>query len=170
MANFNVFLRRLLRLEGGYVNHKNDKGGCTNKGVTLTTFRKYYGAGLDCNDLKNITEEQIGNIYKTGYWDKCNADKIADSNLAYLLVDFAVNSGAKTAIKTLQNIIGVEDDGVCGKITLSAINSYYNPQELFELLLEARRKFYYDIVEKDETQKVFLEGWLNRLDEFEWKE
>lgn len=170
MANFNVFLRKLLRLEGGYVNHKNDKGGCTNKGVTLNTFRKYYGAGLDCNDLKGITEDQVSNIYKSGYWDVCNADKIADSNLAYLLVDFAINSGPKTAIKVLQDIVGVEVDGVLGKISLSAINSYYNPKELFELLLEARKQFYYDIVEKDETQEVFLQGWLNRLDNFKWKE
>ena len=170
MANFNVFLRKLLRLEGGYVNHKNDRGGCTNKGVTLNTFRSYYGAGLDCNDLKNITEEQLENIYKSGYWDVCQADKIADSNLAYLLVDFAINSGPKTAIKTLQNVIGIKDDGVIGRETLLAINSYYNPKELFELLLEARKQFYYDLVEKDETQEVFLEGWLNRLEEFEWKE
>ena len=170
MANFNVFLRKLLRIEGGYVNHKNDRGGCTNKGITLNTFRTYYGAGLDCDDLKNLTENQAGDIYKKEYWDKCSADKIADSNLAYLLVDFAVNSGPKTAIKTLQEIVGVEVDGIIGNNTLFAINSYYNPKELFDLLLEARKNYYYKLVEEDESQEVFLKGWLNRLEEFEWKE
>lgn len=170
MANFGVFFRKLLRLEGGYANHKNDKGGCTNKGITINTFRDYYGAGLDCNDLKEIKEEQVEHIYKDGYWDKCWGDKIADSNLAHLLVDFAINSGCKKAIKTLQSIIGVDDDGIMGKITLNAINSYYNPKELFEELKEARKKHYLDIVEKNPSQKVFLKGWLNRLDGYEWRE
>ena len=170
MANFGVFLRKLLRLEGGYTHTKSDKGGCTNQGITINTFRSYYGAGLDCNDLKNIKESQVEYIYRDGYWDKCWGDKIADSNLAYLLVDFAVNSGVKKAIKTLQSIIGVEDDGIMGKITLNAINSYYNPKELFDELKEARRQYYLSIVEKNPSQKKFLKGWFNRLDEYEWRE
>ena len=170
MADFGVFLRKLLRLEGGYVKNSNDAGGCTNKGITISTFRSYYGAGLDCTDLKAIKDEQVEYIYKKGYWDVCKADKIADSNLAYLLVDFAVNCGTKTAIKTLQSIIGVNDDGIIGKITLDAINSYYDPKDLFDQLMDARKKHYEKIVEKKPSQKIFLKGWFNRLKEYEWRD
>lgn len=170
MANFNLFINRLLRLEGGYVNNPNDLGGCCCKGITLPVFRGEYGAGLDCNDLKNITDEQAAKIYKKNYWDVCKADKIADSNIAYLLVDFAVNSGCRTAIKALQSLIGVEVDGVIGNITLNSLNSYYNPKEMFDMLMDYRKDFYNKLVEKKPSQKVFLKGWMNRLKEWEWKE
>ena len=169
MANFNVFLRKLLRLEGGYVNHKNDRGGCTNKGVTLNTFKKYYGSVMDCDDLRNITEDQVGYIYKNGYWDPCWGDKIQCSKIAQLLVDWAVNSGTKTAIKGIQKIVGTDVDGIMGPMTLNAINTF-PAKDLFDALKETRKNFYYDLVEKDETQEVFLEGWMNRLDEYEWCE
>lgn len=170
MANFDLFINRLLRLEGGYVNHPNDGGGCSCKGITLPVYRGEYGAGLDCNDLRKITDEQASKIYKKYYWDVCMADKIADSNIAYLLVDFAVNSGCKRAIKAIQDIVGVEVDGYMGKVTLGAINSYYDPKELFDMLMEYRVDFYNDLVEKKPSQGVFLNGWLNRLKEWEYKE
>ena len=170
MANFDLFINRLLRIEGGYVKHPNDQGGCCCKGITLPVYRGEYGAGLTCEDLKTITDEQAGKIYKKYYWDVCMADKIADSNIAYLLVDFAVNSGCKKAIKAIQELVGVEVDGYMGKITLTAINSYYNPKELFDMLMEYRVDFYNRIVVNKPSQNVFLRGWLNRLKEWEYKE
>jgi lysozyme family protein len=167
MGNFNVFLRKVLRLEGGYVNHKNDRGGCTNKGVTLNTFRSYYGSGLDCNDLKAITEDQAGEIYKKGYWDPCWGDKIQCSKVAQIIVDWAVNSGVKTAIKNVQKIVGTTADGVMGPMTLRAINENCQ-KDLFDAIKDARKAYYERLVEKDESQRVFLKGWLNRLDEYEW--
>ena len=167
MANFGVFLRKLLRLEGGYVNHKNDKGGCTNQGITISTFRSFYGAGLDCSDLKNIKDEQVENIYKKNYWDPCYGDKIQCSRVAYLIVDWAVNSGVKTAIKEVQKIVKTSADGVMGPMTLKAINTY-PPKDLFFAIKDARKKFYENIVKKNPSQECFLKGWLNRLDEYEW--
>lgn len=168
MANFGIFLRKLLRLEAGYVNHKNDNGGCTNKGITINTFKKYYGAGMDCDDLKNITEEQVECIYKEGYWDPCWGDKIECSKIAQIFVDWAVNSGVKTAIKEVQKIVGTTADGIMGPITLKAINEFYPKKQLFDTIKEERVKFYKNIVKKNPKQKCFLQGWLNRLDEYEW--
>ena len=170
MANFNLFINRLLRLEGGYVNHKNDKGGCTCKGVTLPLFRGTYGAGLDCDDLKTISDDQAACIYKRNFWDVCKADNMHDSNIAYLLVDYAVNSGCRTAIKGVQGLLGVEMDGVVGNITIGAINAYSDPRELFDKLMGVRRQHYLRIVENNPSQKVFLKGWMNRLKEWEWKD
>ena len=167
MANFSVFLRKILRLEGGYVNHKNDRGGCTNKGITLNTFKQYYGAVSDCNDLKSMTEEQAGQIYKKGYWDPCWGDKIQCTKIAQIIVDWAVNSGVKTAVKNVQKIVGVTADGIMGPMTLKAINTY-SQKDLFFAIKKVRKEFYEKIVEKDSSQKVFLKGWLNRLDEYEW--
>ena len=41
VSNFQRALSRVLKHEGGYVDHPKDPGGATNKGVTLATFRSY---------------------------------------------------------------------------------------------------------------------------------
>ena len=54
-----------------------------------------------------------------------------------------------------------------GPITLQAINSH--PQkDLFDKIKESRKEFYLDLVKADNKQRVFLEGWMNRLDEYMW--
>lgn len=169
MADFKSFLKKLLMLEGGYVNHPNDKGGCTNKGITIETFRSFYGKEKNCSDLKNISDEQIEKIYKTNYWDPCWGDKIQCPKIAQLIADWAVNSGTKTAIKGVQKIIGTSADGIMGPKTLKAINEYPT-KDLFDELKKVRKEFYENIVKKNPSQKVFLKGWLNRLDEYQWCE
>jgi lysozyme family protein len=169
MCDFANFLKKLLKLEGGYVNHPNDKGGCTNKGITIETFRNFYGENLTCSDLKNITDEQVEAIYKDSYWDPCWGDKIQCPKIAQLIADWAVNSGVKTAIKGVQKIVGVTNDGIMGPMTLKAINEYPT-KDLFDALKKARKEFYERIVEKNPSQSCFLKGWLNRLNEYEWCE
>jgi lysozyme family protein len=44
MATFELYVNRLLALEGGYSSDKFDRGGATNMGVTLSTWR---GVGYD---------------------------------------------------------------------------------------------------------------------------
>lgn len=167
MASFPLFINRLLRCEGGFVNHPNDYGKCTNKGITLGVFQSHYGSGVNCEDLKTLTDEQASKIYKSDYWDVCKADKIKSQRIANLLVDFAVNSGCKTAIKALQRVLGVSVDGVIGNQTLSALNAFSDDSFVYDAFMDERKEFYYRIVARDESQEVFLEGWLNRLKSWE---
>lgn len=173
MSEFKKFLPLLLKCEGGYVNNPNDKGGCTNKGITLKTFNKYYGVPyhreLCCGDLRQIKDEQVEHIYKDGYWDKCKANYINSQRIANLLVDMAVNSGVKRAVRLMQEIVGVTQDGIVGNITLNAIN---NSREdlLYNLFRQRRIDYYYDLVDKDPKQAVFLKGWLNRINNYDEKE
>ena len=55
-------------------------------GVTLATFKAYYGGDKTIYDLKNITDEQWTRIMKV-YWDTCKADKIVNQSIANLVVD-----------------------------------------------------------------------------------
>lgn len=167
MASLLYFAPLLKKLEGGYVNHPNDKGGATNKGVTLSTFRKYFGKTKTVNDLKNITNEQWQYIFKKGYWDRWKADLIKNQSIAELLVDWLYNSGT-WGVKYPQQVLGVVSDGVVGPKTIAAINSYPNQAELFYKLWNRRKKHYEDIVKKNPSQKVFLKGWMNRLNSFKY--
>lgn len=90
--NFEQSLQYVLVHEGGFADHPSDPGGATMKGVTLATFRRHFGANKSVNDLKNITQAQLEQIYRSGYWDKCRCDQLP-SGVDYAVFDGAVNSG-----------------------------------------------------------------------------
>lgn len=158
---------KLLRLEGGYVNDKKDKGGATMRGVTLNTFRAYYGADKTAADLKAITTAQWTHIFKCGYWDKMKADGIRSQSVAELLVDFAYNSGVTTASRHIQALVGTKTDGIIGAKTISAINAN-TPRVLFQRLQRDRLQYVESIVKANPSQRKFLQGWRNRINSFHY--
>src|SRR5690606_31383462 len=117
--NFQQALEKVLKHEGGFVNHPADPGGATNKGITLATYRRYIKRNGTVDDLKALTTEQAGKVYKAQYWDKVRGDDLP-SGLDYAVFDFAVNSGPAKAVKELQKVLGVTQDGIIGPITLEA--------------------------------------------------
>lgn len=164
MAKSEILRPFILSFEGGFVNNKNDKGGVTNKGVTLSTFRMVYGNDKTASDLKKITDEQWMHIFKKLFWDACKADDIKNQSVANMLVDFAYNSGSGNAVRKIQKIVGVKVDGILGKGTLAAINGFKQGQwVLFDSLKVARITFLNNIVRNNPKQEVFLKGWLRRV-------
>lgn len=167
MANAEELMPIICKWEGGYANHPNDKGGCTMKGVTIGTFQEYFGNDKTCSDLKNINDEEWLYVFKDGYWNPCKGDDIENQSVANIIVDWAWMSGVKTVAKKVQKLLNVEPDGIIGKQTIKAINSV-NPEQLFNSIYNERVKYYNTIVEKNPSQEVFLKGWLNRLNDFEF--
>lgn len=167
MADAKKLIPIIKRWEGGYSNHPLDKGGPTMKGVTLVTFRKYYGQDKTAEDLKNITDAQWFHIFKKGYWDPFKADDILSQSIANLVVDWAWGSGPVTAIKKVQKQLGVYVDGKVGPITLAAINTA-DPKELFDKLWNARKAHFEAICKANPSQNVFLRGWMNRLNSYKF--
>lgn len=169
MAKSELAMPHILKWEGGYANHPKDKGGCTMKGVTIATYQSFYGKNKTCSDLKKITDEQWLHIFESGYWNPCKCSDMKNQSVANIIVDWAWNSGPRTAVKHVQRILGVKDDGIVGDITLTALNGY-NQEELFNKIYLDRVKFYIDICERDANQKVFLNGWMNRLNDYSFYE
>ena len=87
MANYLLLVPKIKQWEGGYSNHPMDTGGPTMKGVTLATYRRFYGASKTSEDLKKITDQQWASIFKVGYWDKLRADSIVNQSIADICVD-----------------------------------------------------------------------------------
>jgi lysozyme family protein len=102
--NFNRSLDVTLVFEGGYVNHPADPGGHTNKGITLATMRRYV-PGATVAQLKAIPIDLVRRIYKDGYWDKVNGDRLA-TGVDLATFDYGVNSGPGAANKQLMKVIG----------------------------------------------------------------
>ncbi len=187
MANVNILLPFILKWEGGFVNDLTDKGGATNKGVTIGTWRKIGydkdGDGdIDIDDLRLLSIEDVRDrVLKPHYWDRWQADRIESQKIANILVDWLWCSG-KHAIVIPQRILFLKPDGIVGEQTLKAVNSA-DSEQLFNSIYKARLAFLNDITQKsieayeqkigrkateDElmkyTNKRFLKGWLNRLE------
>lgn len=159
----------ILKWEGGFVNDPLDRGGATNKGITLGTFRRFYGKDASVEQLKAITDEQWLMIFKAGYWNPWLADYIANQSIANIVVDWAWASGTRTSIKQVQRILNTAVDGIVGPKTLAAINSA-NPRELFDRIRSARLTFVDDIVRRNPTQARFIRGWKNRINNIKFSE
>lgn len=162
MADAKKLIPFILKWEGGFANHPNDKGGATNKGITIATFRHFFGSGATVEQLKAMTDEQWETVFRKGFWNPFKGDEIKNQSIANICVDWAWGSGATTAIKQVQRLLGVAADGVVGNITLGAINNA-EPEKLFEKIKSARLAFVEAIVKRDASQQVFLKGWRNRI-------
>ena len=154
------------------------KGYHTNKGITYKTWVAFHGKKKN-KEFLNMTDEDVIDIFKKGYWDKVKADKIKSDAIAVCLTSWAWGSGSTTAIIHIQRLLGLTQDGIIGKITLGAINEC-DEVELFDRMVEARRRFFQYITNKGnartQQQKVrfsnngrFLRGWLRRLGDFNLK-
>lgn len=165
MADYRVLIPIIKKWEGGFSDNPNDSGGATNKGVTLATFRQFYGQNKTVNDLKAITDAQWLNIFLSGYWNKVRATEINNQSIANIIVDWAWASGPDTAARKVQKIVNVDVDGIVGPKTLAAINAY-NPQQLFDRIKSERISFVENLVKNRPKDSVFLTGWKNRINSF----
>lgn len=167
MAKVEILAPYIKKWEGGFVNDPADRGGATNKGVTIATFEAYCKAKSlprpNVERLKRMTDGEWLDILKTMFWDKWQADKIKSQKLANILVDWVWGSGVY-GIKIPQRILGVKQDGIVGDETLKALNAQ-EPDKLFQVIYEARKKYLNDITISRPANKRFLKGWLNRLDD-----
>lgn len=158
MAKPDLLIPFILAWEGGFVEDPADRGGATNKGVTISTFRHFYGGDKTIADLRNITDEQWRYIFKTGFWDRWHGDDINSQPLANLVVDWLWHSG-RAGIILPQQVLGVTPDGVVGRETLHALNSGDSKQK-FEALYDRRTRFLKSL----SGFQRFGKGWIRRLE------
>ena len=155
--NFERSLKLVLKHEGGFVNHPSDPGGATNKGITIATYRRYVKKNGTVADLKEITDAQVAFTYRKQYWDAVGGSALP-SGVDYAVFDFGVNSGPSRAIKFLQRVVGVEQDGTIGPATLRAVNAR-NAADIIQDLCNARMKFLRGL----KTWGTFGRGWTSRV-------
>ena len=167
MADFNKYEPKLKKWEGGLVNDPRDTGGATMCGVTLNTFRQFFGEDKTEQDLMRMTPEQWRAIMKGGFWDKCWADQLKNQSVAEIIVDWCINSGMGM-LKRVQEIVGTKADGIMGPKTLRAINCA-DQKTLHAKVKVARTRKYLKILETSPSKVCFIEGWLNRLADFKWE-
>lgn len=170
--NFEASLREVLRHEGGYVNHPQDAGGATNRGVTQAVYDGYRRAqGLLPRSVKMITDAEVADCYRTNYWDKICGDQLP-IGIDFLVFDAAVNSGPARGEKWLQQAINrvagarrLKEDGQIGFATIDAADDY-PAARVIDAYIDLRLGFM-KVAKNTKTGAllwpIFGAGWGNRL-------
>jgi lysozyme family protein len=161
MTNFDIAVAFTLKSEGGYVDNPHDKGGATNRGITIHTLSNWRNKTVTKDDIKALTQREAMEIYKANYWAPTHCDALP-LPIACLVFDAAVNSGSFNAIKFLQRALGVKDDGIFGKGTLKALNSA-DIHLLIGYMLDERLEFMRSL----KSWEHFGKGWAARLHDLE---
>ncbi|HIH9812345.1 TPA: glycosyl hydrolase 108 family protein, partial [Klebsiella pneumoniae] len=137
----------ILQHEGGYVNDPNDRGGETNMGITIATWRAYapsdLGIEATTNTLRNMTKEQAEIIYYNHYWEPKGFCKLETIKIALMLYDWTITSGrAVTQVrKMLHNEYNINlvvsntmDDDM-----IHCINAIEDQEQLLSRIAEVRK-------------------------------
>ena len=138
----------VLDLEGGYVDDPNDRGGRTKYGISQKAYPDM--------DLANLTRAQAMSLYRRDYWDACKCSLLPWPWSLYVF-DCAVNQGPKVAVKLMQRVLGVTDDGIIGPKTLAAVERA-TPERALRYMV-ARLMRYNALSQWDHYGK----GWAYRL-------
>lgn len=134
MADYKKSILKVLQNEGGYVNDPNDNGGETYCGISRKFFPAWLGwilvdAAKHETPFPAILKTKVDlqhlviDFYKKEFWDKIEGDKIYGDDIAFLLVDSAVNEGIVPAVKRAQVLCGLEATGHVNDELLNALNS-----------------------------------------------
>lgn len=159
--SFEKALAHVLKSEGGFVNNPNDPGKATNLGCTQAVWEEWCGHPVTEKAMRSLTPSDVAPLYKRKYWDKVKADSLPEG-VDYCVFDTAINSGPGRAIKLLQGVIGVDQDGDIGPKTLGAVKSF-DPKELIQDYSKRRLSFMMDLP----AWQHFSKGWTNRVNDVE---
>ncbi|MDE6549798.1 MAG: peptidoglycan domain protein [Muribaculaceae bacterium] len=149
----------------GIANDPADRGGATMVGVTIATYRDYCKRKRlptpSASSLSKLSYSEWLEILKIMFWDRWQADQIADQRIAEMLVDWVWTSGSY-GITLPQKLLGVKTDGIVGPKTLYAVNAR-NPAELFESLKRERIAYTNRICRSRPANAKFHSGWIRRI-------
>lgn len=166
----------ILKAEGGYVDHPNDRGGPTNYGITVAVARANGYQG----EMRDLPIGLARAIYERRYITEPKFDKVLEIHEAIgtELVDTGVNMGPARAAEFLQRWLNAFNlrgsryadmfvDGRLGPISLDALRKFLvwrgqleGGSVLLKALNSAQAMRYLEIAEANKSQEDFIYGWI----------
>lgn len=149
--------------------NKDDKGGRTQSGITEEFYKRWAPSlGLDPSDagFRALTAEgamRFGEMV----WRSSGASRIKNPGVAIVLGDWywgGISLKRLTAILKSKGFDATYDQGSPSQATTDFMNTL-PPDELLELLSDAKADQYEGIAKADPSQQKFLGGWLKRNEE-----
>ena len=143
----------ILESEGGLTK---DHAGWTNRGISER------GSGFSEEKIKSLTLEETIEWYTKEFYQRL---KKIPPRLLHIACDYAVMSGTRQAIRSLQkaanyfHAAGIDEDGYIGPNTLKAAEKV-KPGEYRQF----RYDFFKSLVDKDpEKYGKYADGWYKRV-------
>lgn len=173
--------------EGGYVFRDDDRGGETYRGITRRWYPDWHGwATIDSvKDKSTLNEilplqDMVERFYLDEFWNKIKGNKLSDQDLANLLFDTAVHTGAPDANKYLQGALNfcnrnerlykdLKVDGLIGFQSLSALDLIVKRSEVWAVtgyVLLLRGEATLIDLRINPKQEINAVGWVKRLISF----
>lgn len=112
--------------------------------------------------MDTLTPDQARLLYWTKYVKGPGFDQIGDLALQEQLVDFEITSGAETATKFLQQLLGVEATGHLDLSALTALAVADLPALRNRLAIARATELIAPLVVKRPKDLRYLRGWLIR--------
>ena len=161
-----------------------------NWGVTQSQYDVWRDAQfLESSDISNITLADAASVYHLIYWQRIQADEF-DEPLNLVMFDTAVNQGTQAALFRLSDALielseqerrtgdgqryqsflasaqNIQETGRRSNyIDESSVNFVrsLNKQDLVDAYLDRREVVHRELASRNENQRQFLDGWLNRV-------
>lgn len=169
--NNNDFQSKLLpsvfKAEGGYSDDPTDTGNFiggdtssalvgTNHGISADVLSEYLKRPATAEDMKSLTKDKAKEIYEKVFYTDMGIDKLP-KDVQEIVFHGVVNSKGH-AIKVVQKLLGLKEDGVVGPKTIEAMkNADFTKEEFKDALLNKYKTF--------KTWDKHGEGWTNRFEE-----
>lgn len=172
-AEITAMIERLIAREGGYVDHPNDVGGCTNMGITRETLEQHRGKPTTCADVRALHKAEAVAIYRRFWFShkRLRLGQWPHRKLAEVTLDAAVmfSLGREMSAKWAQAGINalrpaaapLKVDGWAGPSTLAAM-AMCDQHKLVSYVVAERCRKHARVVKGSPSQAAFIEGWINR--------
>lgn len=170
---FQYAMKTIIKHEGGLSNDKNDKGSWTKFGISLRYLKSAHlcvdgDCKDDANEIIHLTLTEADGIYYRQWYEKYHYDELKNEDILTDIMDFSVNAGAceahKLAIRAINDIANSKLTANCS-LTPKIIEmiNLIEPVVFHAALQQQEEDFYYQIVKRNPHLKVFLKGWLSRI-------
>jgi len=132
-------------------------------GVTAQALAKHRGvsaASITAAQMAALTVDEAVDIGMSLYFEAPGFNQLPWNRITASIVDKAWGSGPKQAIKLMQRMIGVADDGVIGPVTIRAYADWLEAEPAKQWA-DVRIAF-----DTSLNQPRFINGWNNRTRSF----
>jgi len=184
--NFERCMDFVFEHEGVISDDKNDKGGLTKYGVSITFLTKLARSkpslvmeivgttNISRRIVRELSKTQAALLFKWEFWKPYKLDEIPLAT-AFMLFDMNINHGPGNSIRIAQkgcnrlpSLVSplLIVDGKLGPKTRAALRLCACASGIHAIASE-RKAFYQRIVDNDGTQHGFLRGWTNRTNDME---
>lgn len=141
-----------------FTNRPTDRGGPTKFGITLKIYQALKPTAT-LQDLVKMERLEAEGIYEAEY---IKPFEELQEPLKTTAIHTGVLRGQRTAIRMLQGLLGLPQDGIIGPKTLASIETL-GSSKWNELFIGAMLHHFAIEVNKDPLQKANWVGWRNRM-------